>query len=368
MKQSTSLTRRILVIRLSSLGDVVLTTLLLRRLRRRFPEARIDMLTGEQYLPLIEENAHLDERYGLPNGLWSRRKQVDRLARVGYDTVIDLQNSFTSRLILSAIAPRRVYRYRRSRLNRWLRIHVPSLRKKLTTPPPVALGYLHAAELLLVTDDDLGLELNVNPQSAKKVSEIFNEFLIQNKAVRAENLQPILRHVAETKPLILAPGARHPTKMWQAESWAAFMQEAYSEGFQFQVLVGSTEDFDIAERIQSQVDFPLLMAAGKTNLSELIALIARGRALVTNDSGPMHIASAVGVPVVAIFGSTVPEFGFAPFRAVSEVVQVSYDLSCRPCHPHGRKSCPRKHFRCMSEIEPASVMAALNMRLSARRG
>ncbi|NQT35278.1 lipopolysaccharide heptosyltransferase II [bacterium] len=348
MKRSISLTRRILVIRLSSLGDVVLTTLLLRRLRKRFPEARIDMLTGEQYLPLIEENSHLDERYELPKNLWSRRRQANNLAKVGYDTVIDLQNSLTSRLILSAIAPQQVYRYRRSRLNRWLRIHFPSLRKKLTTPPPVALGYLHAAEPLLVTDDDLGLELNVNPQSSKAVSEMINEFLNENISV------------AETEPLILAPGARHYTKMWQAESWAAFMREAYNEGFQFQVLIGSAEDVDIAKKIQSQVDFPLLMAAGRTSLSELVALIARGRALVTNDSGPMHIASAVSVPIVAIFGSTVPEFGFAPFRALSEVVQISDDLSCRPCHPHGRKSCPRKHFRCMSEIEPGSVMAALD--------
>ena len=356
MKQLTLPDRRILVIRISSLGDVVLTTLLLRRLRRRFPEARIDMLTGEQYLPLIEENANLNECYGLPGGLWSRRRQAVNLAKNRYDTVIDLQNSFTSRLILSTIAPRRVYRYHRSRFNRWQRIHIPSQRKKLPAQPPVALGYLHAAEPLLVTDDDLGLELNVNLHSAKAVSEMINEFLDENKSV------------AETVPLILAPGARHYTKMWQAESWAAFMQDAYDNGFPFQVLIGSGEDVDIAEKIQSQIDFPLLMAAGKTNLSQLIALIARGRALVTNDSGPMHIAGAVDVPVVAIFGSTVPEFGFAPFRALSEVVQISYDLSCRPCHPHGRKSCPRGHFRCMSEIEPASVMAALNKGLSTRRG
>jgi heptosyltransferase-2 len=102
--------------------------------------------------------------------------------------------------------------------------------------------------------------------------------------------------------------------------------------------------------------------AGRTNPPQLTALLARSRALVTNDSGPAHVASAVGTPVVAVFGPTVPAFGYTPFDERNRIVELA-GLACRPCSSHGPQVCPLGHHRCMREIGPAEVVAALDAAL-----
>lgn len=338
---------RILVIRLGSLGDIVLSTLLLRCLRDRFPRATIDMLVKERYKPLLDSMDCLDGRLTYPERASGRRELRRLLRDAGYDTVVDLQNNLISRRIVQHIQAQRVFRYRRWRINRWFRIHFPSLRRKLTTPPPVGIGYLETAAPLSVMDDGRGLRLICNDRSLEAVRDILRAF--HEKAGLP----------SETEPLILAPGSRHQTKVWLAERWVTLMECAREEGYGSQVLIGSDAEQELLEGIQSRLGFPVLMTAGRTGLGELTALISLGCALVSGDSGPMHIAGAVGTPVVAIFGPTVPEFGFAPFRCRSEVVQIADELTCRPCHPHGPERCPRKHFRCMLDIDPQMVMSAV---------
>ncbi len=387
MKEYNVTDKRILVIRLSSLGDVVLTTLLLRCLRARYRQATIDMLTKEQYLPILDEIYFLDNRLGYPETTTARRKLKRSLAQKGYDTVIDLQNNIISRSIVSAVNPEHVYKYTRARFNRWLRIHFPGLRKRLKTAPSIAEGYLATAAPMWVKDDRSGLELRVNPKSAQTMRESLRSY--HAKAGLPFDMTPLAvaagaRHKTETvndrsaqtmrelmhayqketglhfnmEPFIIAPGARHNTKAWLPDHWVEFMKSAYAEGYLSQVLIGSADEDKLLETIRSQLDFPVLKTGSDIDLKELIALISLGCALVSNDSGPMHIAAAVRTPVVAIFGSTVPEFGFAPFRCSSEIVQVD-GLACRPCHPHGRKRCPRKHFRCMEYVSPEMVLTAL---------
>jgi heptosyltransferase-2 len=98
--------------------------------------------------------------------------------------------------------------------------------------------------------------------------------------------------------------------------------------------------------------------AGRTGIPELTALLARSRALLVNDSGPGHVASAVGTPVVAVFGPTVPAFGYTPYGAANRVVEHP-DLECRPCDRHGPQVCPLGHHRCMRDLPPERVIAAL---------
>jgi heptosyltransferase-2 len=99
--------------------------------------------------------------------------------------------------------------------------------------------------------------------------------------------------------------------------------------------------------------------AGRTRPPELTALLARSRAIVTNDSGPGHVASAVGTPVVAVFGPTLPAFGYTPWGARNRIVE-HHALACRPCSSHGPQVCPLGHHRCMREIAPADVLRALD--------
>jgi len=338
---------RILVIRLGSLGDIVLTTLMIRCLRRKLPNAVIDMIAKTQYRQLLDMIDNIDNRYEYPKYIKERALLWQELSAGNYDTVIDLQNNVVSRGMCLALKPSRVFRYNRSRLNRWIRIHVSSYREKLTLPPHVAMGYLDTIKGLGVLDDGRGLELNVKNDALKIVEQLLNEFTAEN-GIKDNN-----------PPLILAPGAAHQTKIWQKEHWIELLKMAFNDGMMKQVLIGSPSERDLLESIADRLDFPVLMTAGKTGIGEMAALISKSKALITNDSAPMHIASAVGTPLVAIYGPTVPEFGFAPFRCRSEVVQIEENLSCRPCHPHGTEQCPKGHFRCMKDIYASEVFSKL---------
>lgn len=326
--------KRILIIRLSSLGDVVLTTMMIRCLRRKWRKSHIAMMTRESYLPLLEAIPQLDERIGYPTDKAALGDLMTSVKQSEYDTVIDLQNSFRSRKLTAQIRPKSIYRYHRPRFNRWMRINLPSIRKRLSTPIPVALGYLNVVKRLVVKNDGRGTELVIRDGWS---------------ASDADNLKGAM---------LIAPGARHNTKMWQIEKWVELLKQAHASGIESQAIIGGESEFELAGKIVAGLDYKVEILVGKTDLRELTAVIASASVLVTCDSGPMHIASAVGTPVVAIFGPTVPEFGFAPIRCQHEIVQIE-GLSCRPCHPHGTEKCPKGHFRCMGDIEVGRVLKAI---------
>ncbi len=317
----------ILVIRLSSLGDVVLTALLVRRLRDRFPEALIDFVTLAANLPLLEAMPELDGRFAFGN------EQFEE-----YDVVIDLQNNLRSRRRTRQLHAGRIIRYHRPRVNRFFRIHFPGSRKNLETPAPVARQYLAILKSLGVTDD--GSIPKLSPPAEWIASA---ESMLVENGLTTDNL------------VLIAVGGRHKTKIWPREKWLALIQQAYDKGFTQFAIIGSIADVLAAEFIIKSVPYPVITFAGKTDVAQLTGLIASAKLLICGDSGPMHIAAAVGTSVVAIFGPTVQEFGFAPLTANARVVEV-LGLDCRPCHPHGPEKCPKSHFRCMLEITPDVVL------------
>ncbi len=128
-------------------------------------------------------------------------------------------------------------------------------------------------------------------------------------------------------------------------------------------LVGSAEERSLCEAIAARSGHVVPDFAGMGDLSVLAALLARAAVLLTNDSGPGHVASAVGTPVVSIFGPTAPEFGYTPFGGANRVVQRD-GLPCRPCHSHGPERCPLGHHRCMTELDAGSVLDALESLLA----
>lgn len=338
--------QKILIIRLSSLGDIILTTPLIRVLRKRYPDARLDMLTKESFSSLPEETGKIDQSWAFPGNRRFKKKLIKTLARENYDTIIDLQDTFSSRVLVARLNPKKLYRFRRSRLNRWIRIHIPSLRSSLETPLPIMLGYLKAVEPLLVRDDGHGAELTVNPSALVVITQRLAKFRAENGL--SGNMQP----------LIIAPGARHLTKTMPADKWVEFLHIARTEGFNFQIIIGSEADGLIAKQITEKYQQGILDLTGSTTIPELIALVSTANVLVTGDSAPMHIAAAVNTPLVAVFGSTVPEFGFAPIRCRHRIIEIK-NLTCRPCHAHGLDKCPRKHFRCMMDIQPEDIMNAV---------
>jgi heptosyltransferase-2 len=211
------------------------------------------------------------------------------------------------------------------------------------------LGDRHAVHRYLALSAAAGGEpASADPQPELAVSDrnsIYVEEMLANEGIGAD--EPVV---------CFAPGSVWGTKQWTPHGYAEVARRSASEGMR-PVLIGSPEERTLCLEVgEAAGNVPVL--AGRTGLPQLAALLKRAEALVGNDSGPAHIASAVGTPVVAVFGPTVPAFGYTPFGSNVRVVERS-GLECRPCHHHGPQVCPLDHFRCMSEIEAETVFRQL---------
>ncbi len=335
--------KRILVIQTAFLGDVVLTTPLFRALRRRFPEARVDVLVTPAAAPLVEEDPHLDGvRVYDKHGGEALRAVGERL-RGGYDAILAPHRSHrTALLAWLSRAPLRVgfrdaglsFLYHR-------RVHRPRERHEVDRNLELLRGLG-----LIPEPADRVLHVGYTEQEAGEVDGVLRE-----------------AGVEKGEPLVaLAPGSVWPTKRWPAEGFGAVGRALARGGFRV-VLLGGPADREVAARVAGAVGPAAVNAAGRTSLKALAAWMDRVRLLVTNDSAPLHVAAARGTPTVAVFGSTTLGLGFGPFQRASRVVEVP--LECRPCGLHGRKRCPKGHFRCMRDVTPDMVLRACDALLSA---
>lgn len=318
--------KKLLLIRLSSLGDILLTTPVLAALRDKFPDARIDLVTGTEYGPLApllpgRPRVHLfNKSEGLIGLLHLRRE----LQSEGYDAVLDLHNNLRSRVLRRGLS-RRLYVMRKRTMKRWLLVH----RKLnlLRDEPDVVGRYFETAQALAVHDTG-----------------------------EAACLQ--LPDMPKDRAIAMAPGARHKTKRWPAEYFIELGKRYAADGYELR-LFGSSAERELCEGVAEAIGGGVRNFAGELSLSGTALELAKCAAAITNDSGLMHLASAVGTPTLAIFGPTVKEFGFAP-RAQNARVLENAGLYCRPCTTHGSERCPEGHFRCMLEIEPEAVAISVD--------
>lgn len=338
---------RVLVVQTAFLGDVVLTTPLLRELRRAQPRARVTVVATPagvealRGLPWVDEHVAYDKR-GADRGVAGFLRLARSLRRVRFHVGIAAQRSARTGLLLSlARVPERVGF--QGAPGRWAYTRrVPWLRGE------------HAVRRYLELSRAVGGDpARADPRPELAVSEASRENvarLLQSRGVSAG--EPIL---------VVAPGSVWGTKRWTAEGFAELVRAVRSRGLRA-VLVGSSGERSLCATILESAGGHGVSVAGETSVADLAALVARARAVVANDSGPAHVASAVGTPVVTIFGPTVPAFGFVPWGDSTRVVEHP-NLSCRPCSTHGPRTCPLGHHRCMREIPAARVLEALDVLL-----
>jgi len=329
--------RRLLVIQTAFLGDVVLTTPLFRALRRLHPGARIAALVTPQAAPLVAQDPHLDEILTYDKKGGESWVAVVRRIRAGrYDTVIAPHRSHRTSLLALTSGARDRVGFRDAGFP-WAYTH--------RVPRPLA---QHEVDRNLRLLRGLGAE----PQPADRVLHV------GYTAREAAEVAAVLEgsDVAPAAPLAgLSPGSVWATKRWHAEGFTAVGRGLQDRGWKV-VLLGGPDDRELTERVAGGIGPGVVNAAGVTSLKALAAWMDRLGVLVTNDSSPLHVAAARGTPVVAVFGATTQDLGFAPFHERARVVEV--DLTCRPCGLHGGDRCPQGHFRCMGEVTPEAVLAA----------
>jgi heptosyltransferase-2 len=341
----------ILIVRLSAMGDVLLTTPLLRALRVKHPEARITFVTRPQYQPLLDHNPRINRVVGWnpADGLTHLVERIGREDLARFTHRLDLQRTVRSQAIRLRLGGRWTS-YPKHRLPRAVLIRTK--RDLYRDRRPVAERYFDAARDLGAEPDSASLEVFV-PRAATTTAE--------------QLLSPLVNQI-----IAVAPGAAHPTKRWPLHHWVALSRLLTDAGNDVLVIGGEMDRGIAGEMVRQWAggNRPLgdeenpgrarigtMQNAAGMDLPTTAALLKRCRALIAGDTGQMHLATAVGTPVVALFGPTVEAFGFFPYHAKSSVVQL--DLSCRPCSAHGSRACPLKHHRCLQDLQPALVLESL---------
>lgn len=331
---------KILIIRFSSIGDIVLASPLIRILRNHFKKAEIDMLVAEEYKEILEANPHLNQviTFDRSTGLSGLLKLSGQIRKTRYDLIIDIHRKIRSCLITFLSGAGQVITYRKRSLLRLLLVHFKlNLYREISPVPEL---YLKPLKRFGLENDGQGLEFWIRPEKREATAN-----RLYQKGLKEEDIL-----------IALAPSAKWETKQWPAKSFIQAANQLAEKEKAFIVILGGHADQQLCQGIANSIKGRVWMAAGKLSLAQTAAALERSSLLITNDSGVMHIASAVRTPVVAIFGPTCREFGFYPYGGKSVVLERS--LPCRPCATIGNRQCKIGSHDCMRLISVEEVLEA----------
>ncbi len=366
---------RILVIRFSSMGDIVLTSPVTRQLGLMFPGAEVDFLTRAEYAPLARAlpGVVTVQRFEPGAGLLSL---VSRLRERRYDLAFDLHGNLRSRLVTMSGIAGRVLRYDK---RRFARMAVVRRRRRSRSVPhtvdrylevidrfegPVAPGLVSAHDTPVASGRPIALDAPA--ASGRENEQSATEMRLPQLNVGGAAAAMVEERLAgagigpNVRVLGLAPGASHAPKRWPPERFARVADHLARSRDMKVLLLGSEADRPVTGEVAHAMERPAVDWTGATDLTVLPAAVRRCALLVSNDSGPMHVATAVGTPVIGVFGATHPRLGFAPVGPVDAAVTL--DLPCSPCSLHGNRACRFRTHACMVDLDPSRVIAEAERR------
>lgn len=344
--------RNVLVAQTSFLGDTVLTLPLLSEIRRRFPVQRLTLLCLPAARELLQDHPAIDEIIAYDKKSGDRgwdgvRRAATRLQEKNFTVALTPHKSLRTALLLAlAKIPRRIG-FRES--GGWFLFHQRAGRDPRRHDVERNLSVLQA--------------VGVAPEACTRTLD-----LPVSEAVQAAVDEKLiaLGIGADQEIIGVNPGSVWPTKRWSPAGFArliALLRERHHARI---VLFGGADDMPVVEDVLRRCATGVVNLVGRIGLRELAAAIGRCRVFITNDSGPMHIAVARGVPTVAVFCATTPDLGFYPYSERAIVVQ--RDLSCRPCASHGGRRCPLGTEACIGQVPPETVFRAVEKLLRGEAG
>jgi heptosyltransferase-2 len=317
----------IVIVRLSSLGDVVLALPVADNLKAAYPRAKVTFLVKEAFAPAVRAGGAVDETACFEErGFWGWAAAIRRRRPALF---VDLHDTPRTRLWGILSGAERVLRYDKRALARralvWFKRSSPHLAG-------------HVVDRYLESLAPLGISCPAREPRLKAEGSFGREW----------GSGPFLG---------VAPGARHATKRWAPDRFARAAGRLARERNMTVVLFGDIADRPVSRAVAAGLEPPFINVTGETTLAQMIAGIGRCSLFLTNDSGAMHVAAALGVPTAAVFGPTVEAFGFFP-RGERAAVAEAPPLPCRPCSLHGLGRCPLGHFQCMGLVEPDHLVEA----------
>lgn len=331
---------QILIIRFSSLGDVILAMAVIDAVHQLWPESKQTFVVKKEYADVLKHNPYVDEVIALGKGERGWRSLLGlgrRLTGKKIDLVLDLQGGPRGHLLAGRVGARNVARPRSYRMRRMLMAARPGLwRKRL---PHVVERYLEC----------LKPWANGNPPAGRP--EVY-----LTPSERAHALE-LVEAVEGSALVALCPGAKWPAKQWPEKHFAQLGRALVDEGLGV-LLLGSSDEKALLEEVAAGISRKEHVMVVADDLRLLASVLAISAAAVCNDSGLMHLSAAVDTPTIAIFGATAPHLGFRPFGDIHKVLWL--ELDCSPCSLHGEKPCRKgDEVPCMSLLDSDRVLAEL---------
>lgn len=303
---------KFLILRFSSIGDIVLTTPVTRCIKTQYQNAEVHFATKESFKVLVENNPYIDRYHLLGKSL---SEFIENLQTEKFDYIIDLHNNLRTTIIKLRLYSAKSLSFDKLNFKKWLLVNL-----KINQMPDVHIvdRYLETVKSLGVKNDLNGLDYFIPEKDKLEIKEAFIAYAI---------------------------GGQHFTKKLPTIKIIKVCQKIDGKI----MLLGGKEDIPVAEEIEKVLGDKIINACGKYNLNQSASLVQQAEYILTHDTGLMHIASALKKKVISIWGNTVPEFGMYPYLTEFSIIE-NKKISCRPCSKIGYDKCPKGHFKCMNDL------------------
>ncbi len=323
--------KKILIIRFSSIGDIVLTSPIARCVKLQVKNCELHFLTKKSFESIVANNPHIDKVYSIEKHI---DEVIPQLKLEKYDFVIDLHYNIRSLLVRLKLN-RPSFKFNKTNLKKWLMVNW-KIKKKPNTH--IVDRYFKAVRKLGVRNDGLGLDF----------------FIPESQEVSLSTLPA----THQNGYIAFVIGAKHFTKRMPPEKILSICKKIT----QPIIFLGGPEDKELALYLTKEIGPNCYNACGIYSLQQSASLVKQAKKVITHDTGLMHIAAAFKKDIISIWGSTIPEFGMSPYfpgnSKAGIYIEVA-DLACRPCSKIGFSKCPKGHFKCMKDISEAQIISAL---------
>lgn len=319
---------KILIIQTAFLGDVILATPLIEKLHMHFPEASIDFILKKGNESLLSDHPYLNEVITLDkkNKLKSLQELIRKVQSKKYDLAVNLHRFASSGIIMALSGAAYKTGFNK---NPFSFLYTKKIKHLIGEKAP----YRHEVQR--------NLEL---------VKDITDDTFLRPKLYLSPGDEDVINTYTRKEFVTISPASIWFTKQFPSDKWIELIRKISEKHEVY--LLGAESDKSLCEEIRKRsYRDNVINLAGTLTILQSAGLMAKAKLNYVNDSAPMHLASAMNAPVCAVYCSTLPEFGFGPLSDFSKIVQINYDLYCRPCSLHGRKACPEGHFKCAKDIE-----------------